>query len=133
MPFGTLGWRGSENPKLLTSENMCAEFFNLLPFLLVAVDFRHHTQKERIGSLELGKEADFVILSCKANAEAMLKVGRCWCFFGDLELVEAFSPTQGGNMDPSGSCLTAIVLYLIEGTSVKVKIFLEQKIGLPNR
>ena len=33
-------------------------------------------------------------------------------------------------MDPSGSCLAAIVLYLVEGTSVKVKIrYLEQKLG----
>ena len=76
---------------------MCAEFLNFLPGL---VGLPPHTQKERIGSLELGKEADFVILSCKANAEAMLKA---WEMLGDVLRGfgaggEASPPTQGGNL-----------------------------------
>ena len=37
--------------------------------------------------------------------------------FGGLEAGgEASPPTQGGNRDPSGSCFTVMVLYLIEGS-----------------
>ena len=41
--------------------------------------------EERLGSLELGKEADFVVLSCKSNAQAELPLaendGNPWASF----------------------------------------------------
>jgi len=58
-----------------------------------------HTQKERIGSLELGKEADFVILSCKANAEAMLKAWEMLVFLREFGAgFSSFSTDSRGNL-----------------------------------
>lgn len=95
--IGTLGWRGSENPKLLTSENMCAEFFNFLPGLVAGWLPPPTRKRSALEVWSLGKKQ----ISSSFRARRMLR--QCWKL-GDVFLElrgfgaggEASPPTQGG-------------------------------------